>query len=151
MAIRVLCKIRVLIKFEFHNPSLSYGSLLNILYRGIGTTRYCRVGALTKLQNFSPPFTFWKSIFFVQLGKDLRCKCRIGSFTNLGSLSNLNSANPVLFSVIYLIYSTVVQEQNAIVETSKFQIPISFPEIHLFFVLCGKYLKCEWRLGSFAK
>ena len=66
---------------------------------------------------------------------------------------------PVYFPEVLLFYSTAVQKQNAIVrirdlyETSKFHNPIyiSFSEVQLFFVLCGKGLKCERRIGSFAK
>ena len=51
--------------------------------------------------------------------------------------------NPILFPEVYLFYSTAVQEHIAIVgirglyETSKFNNPISFLKVHLFFLLCG--------------
>ena len=54
-------------------------------------------------------------ILFVKSGKGLKCECRIGSFAKLGSLSNLNFTTPLYLTEIYLIYSTLVQEQNAIV------------------------------------
>ena len=51
-------------KIYFHDPSSFSGSILNILYRGTGTTSYCRVGAFTKIQNFASPFPFWNSACF---------------------------------------------------------------------------------------
>ena len=68
MSNRVLCQIRVRIKFKFHNPRLFYGSLFNILYRGTGTKCYCRIWGLYETSQFHNPISFPEvNLFFVLL------------------------------------------------------------------------------------
>ena len=72
MANRVLCKIRVLIKFEFHNHSLFSGSLFILFYRGTGTKCYCRIRGLYETSQLHNPISFQEvHLFFVLCGKML--------------------------------------------------------------------------------
>ena len=143
---KVYCQIRVLIKFEFHNPRLFYGSLFILVYRGTGTKRYYRIRGLYEISQFHNHISFPEFHFFLcgkvywRMLKRLLYQIRV--------LIKFKFHNPDLFSgsLFILFYRGTGTKFycwiRGLYETSQFYNPISFSELH-FFVICGKGLKAN--------